>query len=173
MSRRPWHDPDSRWAWSISLIALALIVMGVVEFVRPGTGRPVDLGRRGAGAMATDQFDAPAGPIELHQLLPDATSEIGRGVMIAGTIVGAPSDLGFWVRDLRDNIVFVADVALAESGDARPGRAVRIRGSIALFPPIDQDREFRAAGLVVPAGAIVVRGVRIDALAGGVEILTN
>ncbi len=164
---------DTGWSWSITVVALVLLVVAIVEFARPGAGETVDLG----GISATGQVvaRAGAGPAELYQLLPDASADLGRAVQVAGTIVGQVSAAGFWVRDLRDNIAFVAvDSELPRANPrVQPGRAVRVRGVVTLFPPTEHDDRLRAAGLVLPAGTVVISEVKIRALDGGIEILRD
>lgn len=164
---------DVGWTWSIGVIALALLVLAIIDFARPGSGETVDL----SGGPTADRLLARAGTglAELYHLLPDATADLGRAVQVAGTVTGQPTGMGFWVRDLRDNIVFVSTGAPAASSGSQPraGAAVRARGLIELFPPTEQDERLRAAGLVVPAGTVVIRDVKISAFDGGIEVLKD
>lgn len=155
------------WPWLISLIAFVLFLWGVAELLGIGGGGPrfatsttiaAEVLPTGAGERAT----------ELHHLLPDATDDLGRLVFIDGTVVGDTSPAGFWVRDLRDNIIFVDGEATTrlETGDA-----VRIVGHIALLSPEEQADRLERAGLVVPTSAIVIRDVKVELAAGGVEVL--
>lgn len=166
---------DTGWSWSIGVVAAGLLIMAVIEFVRPRSGETVDLSGGIPAAETSDGMHLGSGTPELYRILPDASADLGRTVQVAGTIIGHPSGEGFWVRDLRDNIIFIADRALTpgDQGAARPGRAVRVRGVIALFPRAEQEAEFRAAGLVLPAGANVVREVKVTALDGGIEVLRD
>lgn len=165
---------DKGWSWMIMAAALALLVMAVFDFVHPGEGETVDL-RPEAAADQRLGLRGGAGLTELHHLLPDASADLGRAVQVAGTIVGQVSDVGFWVRDLRDNIVFIGADPADEAFNARPrtGVAVRVRGVIALFPPEEPAERLRTAALTPPAGSTVVRGVKLRALAGGVDVLED
>jgi hypothetical protein len=164
---------DAGWSWSIGVVALALLVVAIVEFVRPGSGETVDLS---AGPTGT-QLLARAGTslAHLHQLLPDASADLGRPVQVAGTILGQASDTGVWVRDLYENVVFIAHETpgLGSSGQREAGRTVRVRGTVALFPPAEQVERLRAAGLVLPAGTVVVRDIKIRATEGTIEVLSD
>jgi hypothetical protein len=161
---------DKGWSWSIMTAALVLLIMAVVDFVNPGSGETVDL--RPVAAATERLGRGAAAPTELHHLLPDASADLGRAVQVAGTIIGQVSDAGFWIRDLRDNVVFVgADEGAAAGVHPRTGGAVRVRGVVALFPPAEPDERLRAAALAPPAGATVVREVKVRALAGGITIL--
>lgn len=164
---------DTGWSWTIALVAAGLLVMAAIDLIRPGSGATVDLSleQNSAGTSARRVSD----DVELYHLLPDASADLGRTVLVAGMIVGQVSGGGFWVRDLRDNIVFIADeTAELDAGrNPRPGRAVRIRGAIALFPPTEQADRLRAAGLVLSTGSNLVREVKVDAGPGGIEILQD
>jgi hypothetical protein len=164
---------DTGWSWSIGLVALALLVMAIVEFARPGSGETVDLS--GETQTGGPRARSGIGPPELHQLLPDPSADLGRAVQVAGAIIGQVSAAGFWVRDLRVNIVFIRDEAASPRTGVqpRPGATVRVRGLIELFPPDEQDERLRAAGLVLPAGTSLVREIKIRALDGGIEILRD
>lgn len=176
MAERPVEDAAG--SWLIGLIATALVLWAATEFVG------FDRGGRAAGFDAVPVVSADPGlqlaandVVEMHRLLPDATGAIGRTVLLAGTVVGEASPVGFWVRDLRDNIVFVsvaADTMDAE-GQARPelraGDPVRVRGVVTLLPPDEQAERLAGAGLVLPATAVVVRDVKIQPVEGGVEVL--
>lgn len=164
---------DTGWTWTIALVAAGLLVMAAIDLIRPGSGATVDLSLEpnSAGARARSGAD----DVELYRLLPDASADLGRTVLVAGMIVGQVSGGGFWVRDLRDNIIFIVDEAaeLEAGGVQRPGRAVRVRGAIALFSPAEQADRLRAAGLVLSAGSNLIRGVKVHATPGGIEILQN
>lgn len=176
MAERPVEDAAG--SWLIGLIAAALLFWAVAEFIG------LDRGSRTTSFDAASPLSAEPGlqlaandEVEMHRLLPDATGSIGRTVLLAGTVVGEASPVGFWVRDLRDNIVFVsvaADSGEAE-GQARPelraGDLVRVRGIVALLPPDEQAERLAGAGLVLPATAVVVRDVKIQPVRGGVEVL--
>jgi hypothetical protein len=160
------------WSWSIGLIALALLSVAVIQIIRPGSGEIVDLSAGRTADLAN--IHTGSGLAELHRFLPNASADLGRPVLVAGTIVGQPSRSGFWVRDLRDNIVFVMiDPSYPGGGEPRPGRVVRVRGVIVLFPPAEQADRLHAAGLVIPAGTVVVREVKILATDGGIELLND
>lgn len=164
---------DTGWSWSIGLVALALFTVAIIQLARPGAGETVDLTAGQTADLANMRGNS--GLAELHRLLPNASADLGRPVRVAGTIIGQPSPAGFWVRDLRDNVVFImidSTIPLAQN-EARAGRAVRVRGNIVLFPPAEQAAQLRAAGLVLPAGAVVVREIKVLAADGGVELLKD
>lgn len=163
------------WSWLITLAALALLVWAVVDFVQPGGDgrlRPVV-----APAGAESVVAAPVGEaIELHRLLPDATDDLGKPVRLDGTVVGESSPVGFWVRDLRDNIILVA-IADPGGDPAFPavdqGDAVRVRGVVALLAPQEQAARLQRAGLVLPTSAVVIRDIKVVPTEGGVEVLKD
>lgn len=164
-------DPDGAgWTWFICIAAVVLFVWGVAELIGVGGSEPAVIQ---AGSMATGLGAAPRDDavVELHRLLPDATDDLGRLVSVDGAVVGEASRAGFWVRDLRDNIVFV-DV---EGGLTRisAGAEVRVVGRVALFSPGEQADRLERAGLVVPATARVIRDVKVQPMSGGIEVLRN
>jgi len=157
---------------TIVLVAAGLLVMAALDFIRPDTGETVDLSLEPGRANASTSRSVD--DVELHHLLPDATADLGRRVFVAGTVVGQPAEGGFWVRDLRDNIVFIANRSVGESaGPTRAGQPVRVRGTVALFPPAEQAGRLQAAGLVISAGSNLVREIKIEAGPGGIEILRD
>lgn len=165
---------DKGWSWSILAAALVLLILAVVDFVRPEYGETVDLrAQTAAGQLAGRTGSAELA--ELHHLLPDASADLGRAVQVAGTVVGQAAAAGFWVRDLRDNIVFVGEDTTDAANHVQPrtGRAVRVRGVITLFPTAEPAERLRAAALTPPNGSTVVRDIKVRALAGGIEILQD
>lgn len=164
-------------SWLISLIAGALLFWAVMELLELRGGPQVG-GFHAVSSVATEPGALPAfdSAIELHRLLPDATGSIGRTVRLDGSIVGEASALGFWVRDLRDNIVFVTAGAEGRSqprDELRAGDAVRVYGVIARLSPIEQAERLSGAGLVLPSSAIVVRDIEILAAPDGIEVLLD
>lgn len=164
-------------SWLIGLIALGVLLWAVVEIIDPG-------GSARAGGMASfpttaeqsmlvvDGFGVEA--VEMHRLLPDATASIGRAVELDGTVVGEVMTTGFWVRDFRDNIVFVATPrAVGVPVRVRAGDAVRIRGVVALLSPTEQAARLAGAGLVLPASATVVHDVQILPSDNGIERIAD
>ena len=141
----------------IALVAAGCGVWAVVDLVaaaRPDASGPVVV----ATSAAT-----PAGgrPVALHTLLADGDGldDVGALVNLDGTVVGEPDSRGFWVRDLRDNVVYVASGARP-----RAGASVRVVGRL------ERVGVSRRAPRV-PAGALV-EDVRVAA--GGpaaVEVL--
>lgn len=161
---------DRGWSLTIILIAAGLLVMAAIDFIRPDRGETVDLGARTEWAGMGRGGEV----VELHRLLPDATADLGREVLVAGTIVGEVDTEGFWVRDLRDNIIHISDRSGgAEMGLRRPGQTVRVRGTIAILAPPDQAGRLRAAGLVISAGSNLIREIEVQAGPGGIEVLRD
>ena len=161
------------WAWGIGAVALLLSVWAVLDFLdamREEAARGV--------VTSTAAEQAPPSPldaIELHRLLPDATNDLGALVRVDGTVAAVRGD-GFWVRDLRDNIVYVVLPSRARKrrGEAEllPGAAVSVLGVVGLVAPRDAPR-IDTAALAVPASAVVVRDIRILPLERGVAVLAN
>lgn len=161
---------EAAWTGLIALCALTLVVMAVLELIDPGRGETM------IRPTGNEQLFAEPGRIvtELHRLLPDATDQVGRPTRLDGTVVGHPAPNGFWVRDLRDNIVFVAFAPPASPPSAlRAGSTVRVWGKVALFPAAEQVERLNAAGLVLSTNAIVVRDVQLRTAEGGVELLVR
>jgi hypothetical protein len=161
---------EAAWTGLIALCALALLVLAVLELVDPGRGETM------IRPAAENQLLAAPGRLvtELHRLLPDATDQVGRPARLDGTVVGQPAPQGFWVRDLRDNIVFVGFAPPSAPPPAlRAGSTVRVWGKVALFPTAEQIERLNAAGLVLSANAIVVRDVQLRTAEGGVELLVR
>ncbi|HEX7118694.1 MAG TPA: hypothetical protein VF212_07905 [Longimicrobiales bacterium] len=159
------------WTWFIGIVALGLFGWGVAELMGVGAGVPASV----TSAQLAAELAPPGGNesiVELHRLLPDATDDLGRMVAVDGTVVGEASNSGFWVRDLRDNIVFVGagtdPMPRIETGDD-----VRVVGRVALLPPDEQANRLERAGLVVPATAVVIRDVKVMPTPGGVELLKD
>jgi hypothetical protein len=107
--------------------------------------------------------------IELHRLLPHATRQLGTEVRLDGTVVDAATGPGFWVRDLRDNVVFVDNHGAA--APVEPGDPVRVLGSVALLPLEDHGASWQAVQQAVPPTALLVRDVKVTPADGGIEIL--
>ncbi len=129
-------------AWLIGVAAAGCGVWAVADFVLAA--------RPDAPAVVLAEAPARAGAaVELHQALAQGEDAAGALVRVDGNVVGAADAAGFWVRDLRDNGVYVA------SGERpRSGAAVRVLGRLARVsgPPLQ----------VGPADAsLVVRGLRI------------
>lgn len=136
--------------WLIGLAAVGCGMWAVVDFV--AAARP-----DAPGVVAVDPpaTRAAAGrPVELHRLLADGDGldDVGALVAMDGTVAGAPGAAGFWLRDLRDNVVWIDSGA-----QPRAGALVRVVGRL----------ERMAAGPAparAPAGAgTVVRDVRVAA----------
>ncbi len=145
-------------AWLIGATAAGCGVWAVADFV---------LAARPDGPAVTVLAETPArpgGPVELHQLLGEGEDAAGVLVRVDGNVVGAPDAGGFWVRDLRDNVVYVAS-------DERPrsGAAVRVLGRLARVSGPT------AGARAAPADApLVVRDLRIVASGpAAVEVLRN
>ncbi len=109
--------------WLIGLVAVGCGVWAVVDFV--GAAQPDE-----PTAMART---VPVTPVargraaELHRLLADGDGldDVGALVSVHGTVVGAARGDGFWVRDLRDNVVWVVSTARPHAG-----AAVRVTGRL-------------------------------------------
>jgi len=157
------------WTWFIYIVVFGLVAWGVAELIGVGAGR-ADVVRSTTAGLGGVVRDDPI--VELHRLLPDATDDLGRPVSVDGAVVGEASRAGFWLRDLRDNIVFV-DVEGAGYASVEAGDEVRVVGRVALFSPGEQADRLERAGLVVPATARVIRDVKVQPLPGGIEILRN
>lgn len=154
------------WSWFIGAVAVGLLAWAVAELVGVGGGGAVvTVSRPVAGEPAPGVRGEPV--VELHRLLPDATDDLGRLVSVDGTVAGDPSSAGFWVRDFRDNIIFVEGARAV----VRAGVAVRVVGRVALLLPDEQADRLERAGLVVPASAVVIRDVKIVPTAGGIDVL--
>lgn len=164
-------DPDGTgWTWFICIAAVGLFIWGVAELIGVGGSEPamIQVGSMATELGATGRDDA---VVELHRLLPDATDDLGRLVSVDGAVVGEASRVGFWLRDLRDNIVFVD--AGGDASRIEPGAEVRVVGRVALFSPGEQADRLQRAGLVVPATARVIRDVKVQPMSGGIEVLRN
>lgn len=159
-------------AWIIGVAALALAGWAVVDLIHADAELPAI--RSVPAPAAAEAIGSPGGIVPLHRLLPDATDDLGRRVRLDGVVVGAVLPAGFWVRDLRDNIVFVA---VSAPGDGRPavrrGDMVRVRGVVALLGPGDDAPLREAAGLAVPPAAILIRDIQVRAAAEAIERLES
>lgn len=161
-------------SWLIAAVAVVLLVWAVLDFVRLNSDAPIMLAQAPRAAELAPALLA-SNAIALHRLLPDATDDLGTLVRLDGTVVGAVTAHGVWVRDMRDNVVFV--VATQLGNDAVPlssleaGDAVRIVGRVARLTPEQQGARFAAAGLVLPETALVIRDVKILAAEDGFERL--
>lgn len=131
--------------WIIGLAAVLLAVWAVVDFARAGAP---DVPNAAILAAGTD-----GGGIELHR---DASGDVGRRVRLDGTVVGMPTPGGFWVRDIRDNLVFVG--SRAKVGTGAP---VRVAGTLARFAPDESERRLRQAGVVATPSEQVIRDVQV------------
>jgi hypothetical protein len=166
---------EAAWSWFISLIAFGLVFWAIVEFLNPRAGSSLRIVPATETAVAWP--DLVEATVELHRLLPDATDDLGRPVQVDGTVVGESSAAGFWVRDLRDNVVYIAREGAAPSRSAplslHPGDPVRVRGVIAILTPREQAERLERAGLVVPSNAVVIRDVKILSNEDGIEVLRD
>lgn len=163
------READS--AWLIGLIALGLGVWGVIEFLQIGGERPVQVAEispatEEAGGVRSVRH----GAVELHRLLPDATHQLGTEVRLDGTVVGDATRTGFWVRDLRDNVVFVETGADSSDMPVR-GDPVRVLGIVALLPLKQQAEHWENVQRTVPSSALVIRDVKVVTVNGGIEVL--
>jgi len=156
------------WTGSIVFVAAVLLFWAVAELLGLRLDRPGPL--LSTGAPITTEVTS-SGPIALHRLLPDASNDLGRLVTLDGTVVGDPSRSGFWVKDLRDNVVFVSGESGADLAEVEAGSVVRVLGVIVRLTADEQAEYLGTAGLVVPASALIVRDVKVAALAGGIEVL--
>lgn len=170
MGRR-LREADS--AWLIGLIALGLMVWGGIEFVQIGVERPVQIADISPAAEEAGRASSSGrSAIELHRLLPDATHALGTEVRLDGTVVGDATRTGFWVRDLRDNVVFV------EMGVDTPdmpvrGDPVRVLGIVALLPLKQETEHWENVQRTVPSSALVIRDVKVVPVNGGIEVLED
>ncbi|HEX7090044.1 MAG TPA: hypothetical protein VF192_07895 [Longimicrobiales bacterium] len=159
----------SGWAWGIGLVAILISVWAVLDFVDAVREEAV----RGAGApLAAEAPRSPRDAIELHRLLPDATDDLGTLVRVDGTVAAVIGD-GFWLRDLRDNVVFIVDPRASRrrrDAELKAGSAVTVVGVIGLIPPGDAP-VLDVAELPVPPSAVVVRDIRIEPIPRGVAVL--
>ncbi|HEX6940391.1 MAG TPA: hypothetical protein VF158_13335 [Longimicrobiales bacterium] len=165
-------EPDGAvWTWFIGIVAVGLFAWGVADLVGVGAGEPA-AATWAPAAAEIERGGRSETIVELHRLLPDATDDLGRLVAVDGTVVGEASAAGFWVRDLRDNIVFVGD---GSGGHPRieAGDEVRVVGRVALLPPGEQADRLERAGLVIPATAVVIRDVKVQPMSGGIEVLRD
>ncbi|HEX9109479.1 MAG TPA: hypothetical protein VF832_19695 [Longimicrobiales bacterium] len=143
-------------AWLIGAAAAGCGVWAVADFVL--AARP--------DAPAAVLAVAPArsgAAVDLHQVLDQGEDAAGALVRVDGTVVGDPDAAGFWVRDLRDNVVYVASAERPRSG-----AAVRVLGRLARFggpagarlgPPADAPLVLRDLRIVTsgPAAVEVLR----------------
>lgn len=159
----------SGWAWGIGLVATLISVWAVLDFVDALREEAV----RGVGApLAAEAPRSPRDAIELHRLLPDATDDLGMLVRVDGTVAAVVRD-GFWLRDLRDNVVFIVDPRPSRKrrdAELTAGAAVTVVGVVGLIPP-GEAPAIDVSELPVPPSAVVVRDIRIEPIARGVAVL--
>lgn len=163
------------FSWAIVIASLVLFILAVADFIRPDGVTSLDLAGWRPVQEEPPSVWAMEESLEFFRLLPDATDDLGRAVRVDGAVVGRPMSSGFWVRDLRDNIVFVSHSSERAFRNSRrvvrPGGSVRVRGVVSLFPSAEQAEQLRLAGLVVPASAVVIRDVKILSPERGIEVL--
>lgn len=156
------------WApWLIAVAAAGLLVWAIVDFVYVGVKSPVvRVDAAPASAPGAAVADGAVEPIPLHRLLPDATNSLGRTVRVEGTVAAVVPDEGFWVRDLRDHVVFVT------TGDRTPAPAavVRVIGRIEVLPDDERDRYLDAVRRAVPDTALLVRDVKLVSTDLAIEV---
>jgi hypothetical protein len=159
----------SGWVWGIALVATLIAVWAVLDFVAALREEAV----RGVGVpLAAEVRPSPRDAIELHRLLPDATDDLGTLVRVDGTVVAVVAD-GFWLRDLRDNVVFILDPRTGRrrrGAELKTGAAVTVVGVVGLIPPGEAPL-IDVAELPVPSSAVVVRDIRVEPIARGVAVL--
>lgn len=173
MRRNRIHDEAGRsWrnaagAWSIVLLAAVLLAWAVIDFVFAGTDRVV----RWVDAPSAAEAVAPAGTVEaidFHRLMPDATDDLGRVVRVDGRVLAVDAGSGFWLRDLRDHVVYVA----ADERDRplpAPDDLVAVRGVVTIFSPDARRRPLAEAARLLPADALVVKAVKIVPVRDGIR----
>jgi hypothetical protein len=145
-------------AWAVGALAAACAIWAVADFVTAARADAPD-----ERILAERSAERSSNAVELHRLLPDASAHVGREVRVDGTVVGAGTAGGFFVRDLRDNVVFVGS-------PARPGAgtAVRVEGVLEPMPPEEEKERVREAGAAAVAGsdARLLRDVQVVARRG-------
>lgn len=171
--KRPWwarvvpvDTLDRVVVTGIGLFALAAVIWAGAEFV--DTGRESSIVVVSGAAAAEVAWE----PIPFHRLMPEAADDLGRPVVLDGTVAAVAESGGLWVRDLRGYTVYVPRAEGVNLWAFAAGDPVRVRGRIALLPAGNASERIGEAERGLEAGALLVRGVMIVPRAGGVEALT-
>lgn len=122
----------SIWPWVIGLLVLALLIWAIAEMV--DTDEDVTEVAETDGVEQVEEPPAavpepepvepepgvtPDEAVELEELLPLNSDDIGRPVLIEGEVVGEPIDDGFWLRVDNDetHALFVQTPVRTEDGE--------------------------------------------------------
>lgn len=154
--------------WLIVAVAAGLVIWAVVDFVDPGGRQPVLPVFTSAAAEQRVPLDL-LEPTELYRLLPDATRDVGRVVEVDGTVVGPTGTDGFWIRDIRDHVVFVSGGEGTGGPAPAPGASLKVTGIIEHFPLQEQAVRFAEIDGRVGEGTLVIRDIKVVPVNGGIR----
>ncbi|MFW6201850.1 MAG: hypothetical protein ACOC8B_04685 [Gemmatimonadota bacterium] len=155
---------EDRIAAVIVVAAVVLVAAAVLDIARgSGSARVEGL----AVESASEGGARPAGAVPLYTLLPDLTDDLGRVVRLEGTVAAVDAGAGYWVVDMRGNVVYVG-AAGAPAGSVARGDAVRVTGRVELVSDaaVDRGAEAVAAARDGSAGQLI-RAVELAPIDGG------
>lgn len=137
----------SIWPWTVGLLVLALLIWAIAEMVRtePET----------APVAETEPMTPPAAvpspaesqPVPLQTLAPLGSEDSGRMVQTRGTVVGKPTEEGYWLLTDQDMVIFVLS-----ADDPETGQMVEITGQLRPARGEQVDRWLELAELRPAAG---------------------
>ena len=145
----------SVWPWIIGLLVLALLIWAIAEMVDTDETQVAEVEEvepTGAPAAVPAPTMEPgaAQPVELATLMPLGADDAGRTIIARGTVVGQPTNEGYWILTDQDAVLFVV-------AEERPGagEAVRVTGRLAPAAG-DQARTWREQARLQPAAGWTV-----------------
>jgi len=154
--------------WLIIAAIAGLVVWAVVDFIDPGGRQPIRPVTTSAAAEQRLPLDL-LEPTALYRLLPDATRDVGRVVEVDGTVVGPADAGGFWIRDMRDHVVFIALGEQAAALMPTPGATLKVTGIIEDFPLHEQAVRYAELEGHLSDGVLVIRDIKVVPVAGGIR----
>ena len=134
----------SIWPWIIGLLVLALLIWAIAEMV--DTDQPeVATVERVEQEPAAVPAPVPAEPqpgaaADIGTVLPLGADDVGRQVMVSGTVVGQPTQDGFWIQptSAQNEVFFVRSPAHTSTGQPLDASSLSSGQQVSIMGTIEQ-----------------------------------
>jgi hypothetical protein len=145
----------SIWPWIVGLLVLALLIWAIAEMVDRDDVARVDPAEE--PAVPAPQPAVPhEAPVDLEQIAPLGSDDLGRMVNVSGSVVGQPLDNGFWVLTDQDRVVFIQTDRPVVTGEH-----VQVTGMVEQNTHEQSEQWFDEAGLREAVGWNVERSMHL------------